>query len=178
MRKPINSALRVLLAALVVFCVGCGPRRDLTRDQVGFIVWYAEDVAHGRNRDEKELDAESPSIALQKASAWLAGRIDEHRQRHLPLQLEARRGRWPALRALVRENIVATQPTGLLALNAKPGADEDEIALAKDLIAAENQDRRMLDLMILSMTDADDRTTRLYAETMRKARQQLDKQEP
>jgi hypothetical protein len=162
----------------LLFIAGCGTRQNLTRDQVTFVAWYVEDVAHGLNRDDGELEAESTSVALQKVSAWLVGRTDEQRQRRLPRQLELRRQRWPALRALLREKIVLPEQTGLVTLSAEVDKSTDEVALAQELIAAENQDRRLLDLMVLSLTGADDRTARNYAETMRQARQSLDKKAP
>ena len=60
---------RLLIAAALVLAAGCGTRQNLARDQVTFVVWYVEDIAHGLNRDDGELDAESTSVALQKVSA-------------------------------------------------------------------------------------------------------------
>jgi DNA-binding protein YbaB len=169
---------RLLLPTVLILLAGCGTRLTMTRDQVSLVAWYVEDLAHGLNRNDGELDAESTSVALQKVAAWLASRTDEKRQRHLPRQLEQRRQRWPALRALLREKVVLPEATGLVTLSTTADKSSDEVVLAQELITAENQDRRMLDLMVLSLTDADDRTARNYAETMRQARQTLDKQAP
>lgn len=159
------------LLVLLLLAVACGsaPRRELTPREAELVAWWCEDVARGLARSPGELRIEQSSAALERVANWAGTRsaIGD-----LPLQLSARRARWPVVRSLLRQGILVVVEPGLVAV--RPDAPADERSLAQPVADTENQERRTLEALVLSLAQPDDGTTRRYRAALRKARMELD----
>jgi hypothetical protein len=154
---------------------GCGPVRDLDREECTTVAWYIEDLAHGQERRPGELALVDGSAAMARIATWAAGGSAPDR---LPSQLESRRMRWSVLRALFRQRLAVVlehgPESGLVA--GRPDLSHDDQAMVLPVVDAENQDRRNLDGLILTIAHARAGTGRLYREQLLRARLQLDRE--
>jgi hypothetical protein len=162
-------ASRFLLLASSLFLLSCtNVRRDWRPDEITLIAWYVEDIAHGAQRVPGELVTPDASEALKRIYVWSRPSAGERQ----PRQLESRRTRWPALRALIGEGAVATNKAGFLVVTGE--ASTDEARIGRELVAAENTDRQSIDLMMLSLAKTNDAGARRYAEAVTSARKKMD----
>jgi hypothetical protein len=166
-------ALTVLLAAALAVA-GCGPAvRGLPVEHAELVAWYIEDVAHGTARRSQELELAEPTPAMERIAAWAAG--SEVRGVHAPPHhLATRLERWSVLRTLLRSGMVVVLDSGLVA--ARPGLERGDLDYVLPLVDAENHDRRSLDALILTISEAGVDETRRYRLASVQARLRLDEQ--
>jgi len=164
----VRPILFALLLLAVSACAG-GPRRELTPREAELAAWWCEDVAHGHQRTAGELRTEDASAALQRLATW----AETHSSLgDLPQQLASRRARWPVVRSLLGQGLLVMVEPGLIAV--RPDASAEERSLVQPVVDSENQERRTLEALILSLTQPDDAITRRYRAALRAARLELD----
>ena len=161
--------LLLLIALLALAACGGSPRREFVAGEADLVAWWCEDVARGHARSAGELRTEDSSAALERVAAWAGTRSAVG---DLPQQLAARRARWPVVRSLLRQGLLVLVEPGLVAV--RPDASADDRSLAQPVADAENQERRTLEALVLSLAQPDDATTRRYRAALRAARIGLD----
>ena len=161
---------RLLLITLVVLTAcGGGPRRELAPQEADLVAWWCEDIARGHQRSAGELRTEHASAALARVATWAGTRSPSG---DLPQQLATRRARWPVVRSLLEQGVLVLVEPGLVAV--RPDASADERSLAQPVADSENQERRTLEALVLSLAQPDDAVTRRYRSALRAARFTLD----
>jgi hypothetical protein len=165
----VRAAGFLLPVFLLLAACGGAPRRDLAPGEAELVAWWCEDVARGQRRSAGELRTEHASAALGRVAAWAE---TPSASGAWPQQLATRRARWPVVRSLLRQGVLVVVEPGLLAV--RPGAGADERALAQPVADAENQERRTLEALVLSLAQPDDAITRRYRSALRAARTTLD----
>jgi hypothetical protein len=158
---------------LALLLAGCGPVRDLDREECATVAWYIEDMAHGLERRPGELALVEGSAAMARIATWAASGPAPDRP---PAQLGSRRMRWSVLRALFQQGLAVVLENGLEAglVAGRPDLSHDDQAMVLPVVDVENQDRRNLDAIILTIAHAREGTGRLYREQLLRARIQLD----
>ena len=133
------TLLRLVCVLAAVWLVGCGgPRHQLAEDEVELVAWYAEDVAHGLDRDPFELVSEDASDGRLQIATWALARIDGGQASAHPAILTGRRSRWPVVQRGFREGLLAIDPAdGQLV----PAPDTSLGTTWQELLAQENLDR-------------------------------------
>jgi len=149
------SRSRQVLCALfaLTLMVGCGAPRDLSRDEARLAAWWCEDWAHGIERDAGELRTVGGSVALNRIADWVDTRTGAPHH-----HLAVRRQRWPVVRNFLRSGALTTTAEGLLVVGTH--ADSDTAPLAQRVADAENQDRRTVVVLCLSLAQTDPALTR------------------
>ncbi len=166
-----------MLAAVALasaWLCGCGDtRRSLRNEEPTIIAWYFEDVAHGVPRRPEELRLVDGSERMLRIAEWAEGSTI-HGVREQPRPLKARCARFPLLKTMLgRGQAVVMADSGLLA--PRPDLPNDEAELVEPVVDAENQDRRLLDAIVLSMAKAYESEADAYLRAARDARIDLDR---
>jgi hypothetical protein len=140
--------------------------------QAEAVAWWIEDVAHGLKRDPAELDLVDGGPRAADIARWAAGSSFDGNWQP-PRMLNARRSRWPSLLMMIRDGeAVPYGDTGLWA--PAPGVEPVRRAEVAAIIDAENNDRRFVDGLIVTIGRPDQEVASIYAEAVRKARRTLD----
>ncbi len=154
LRQRGSRPLHIFCALMIaMFAVACASPRDLSRDEARLAAWWCEDWAHGVDRDSGELRTVGGSVALNRIAGWVDTRTGAPHH-----HLAVRRQRWPIVRTFLRSGALTTNSDGLLMLGAQ--ADSDTAPLAQRVADAENQDRRTVVVLCLSMAQTDPALTR------------------
>lgn len=149
-----TSDITCVLLALVLALMlnSCGEPRGFPRENMDLVAWYIEDQIHGNSRRPEELNLTTSTPEMEKVATWLRGTMV--RDQHIfPRHLDARRQRWPAIKALFQEGHVVVLDDGLVA--AIPSLSKEIQAYVFPVIDSENHDRRYIDALVISMIDAD-----------------------
>jgi hypothetical protein len=101
--------------------VGCGAQErlpgssadGLTQDEIAFVAWWVEDVAHGGLRKPDELIRTDSSPGMTKLAQWAYGRIYNDQSSEGPPIIRQRRLRWPLIAAAVRQGAIQFDEEGL-----------------------------------------------------------------
>jgi len=166
-----RAAWRALCLACVLLVAGCDDRTTW-RDTEGAIVgWWVEDVAHGIPRRPDELTLVDGSAEQLKLARWAQG-SDIYGTHVWPRVLAGRVSRHAELTSLASLGLIVRTPGGFL--RPRPGITIDERDLVATLLATENADRRELDALVLSLTDAQEDASQAYLQAVSEARGQLD----
>ena len=170
-RRGDDAGVRILLFLGLLALAACGgaPRRDLAPQEAELVAWWCEDVARGHARSAGELRTEDASAALERVATWAVTRSSIG---DLPQQLATRRARWPVVRSLLKQGLLVLVEPGLVAV--RPDASADERSLAQPVADSENQERRFLEALVLSLAQPDGVITRRYRAALRAARLELD----
>lgn len=148
--KVHGALLLTPLLALLLF--SCGESRGFPRENMDLVAWYIEDQVHGNSRRPEELDLKISTPEMEKVATWLRGTMV--RDQHIfPRHLDARRQRWPAIKAFFQEGHVVVLNDGLVA--AIPSLSKEVQAYVFPVIDSENIDRRHIDALVISMINAD-----------------------
>lgn len=131
------------------------------------VAWWLEDVAHGLPRLPGEIEPIGGGPGDAAVARWAAG-ADIAGRWQPPRQLAARRSRWPALRQALADGEIVPARAGLLA--PAPGVEPSRRAAVAALADAENDDRRLIDGLVLGLGAADPEVERVYREAVRSAR--------
>jgi hypothetical protein len=151
------NLLKLILFCLLVFIpligfTGCGNVRGLADEQAELVAWYIEDVARGTTRNPDELVLPMSTPEMERIAGWLAGsQIKE--QRVQPSQINERQKRWSALHALFLQGEVMILTDGLVAPS--PTLSRADQIYILPIVDAENQDRRSIDALIISISKTD-----------------------
>lgn len=167
--------MRLILAALVLMAAGCAarPAGAWQPGQAEAAAWWIEDVAHGRVRDPGELDQEGAGRGMAAIAMWAAGRRIDGRWEP-PSRLAARRARWAALApAIAAGDALPAGDSGLLA--PAPALPARRLAEVAALVDAENDDRRLISMLVVGLGRPDPGTQRAWDEAERTARCMLDR---
>ncbi len=165
--------MTVLMSVFIGFTSGCSSTRGLENNHAELVAWYIEDVVRGTARQPTELQVTNSNQALERVAGWLLGGDVKGTHIH-PNQIQDRMRRWSALRTLFIQGHVVVLQDGLVA-PAQKLLREDK-AYVLPVVDAENQDRRSIDALIISMSDADRPAARQWLDQAAKARVTLDKQ--
>lgn len=171
-----STTRRRLLAAFVLsplLISGCGGPRGVVSDDIDLVTWFIEDVVHGNQRNPQELVLPDSSEEMERLATWLAG-TSIRDQYHPPLQVAARRDRWPALKALFRQGQAVVLDDGLVAANPQVAKEDQSYALP--IVDAENLDRRAIDALVIGLARADRSQAGLWVARAAAARIALDTQ--
>lgn len=136
---------------------GCLRMPDrLQRDEVELVIWYVEDLAHGRPREPAELVRHDSSPGLARILEWAAPLYREGRPvGHPPVLLE-RRNRWPLLReALASRRLKPDGRGGLVPVAAAAKGSADELLATE--AERENLDRERITAILLARAGLDPR---------------------
>jgi len=173
MRLRLSALAWCACIALVIVLGACGgQRRDVAARELEQVAWWVEDLAHGKPRTATELVVADASGGMLRIARWAHGRDDQREE--IPRAVARRRDRWPPLRALIAEGLVVSD-TASGGLVLAPGTERHgQRAIAESLVAAENGERESIDLLVLSLGDADDGATVRYRAAVRAARLELD----
>lgn len=168
--------LSALVAAGIVasaFLAGCTRSHPgVQPEELRFAARWIEDVAHGIPRRSGELDPVVASDEQRRLAAWAVG-DDISGRRELPRQLKARAARWPALVAALRSGLLLIdRARGLI--GPAPSLTGGDFTLAAGIADAENADRRTIDAIVLSRTQASREAVGWYLDAVRAARVELD----
>ena len=171
------KSLAALLAATLVTTLALGgcasATRGFPREHAELVTWYIEDVAHGVARRSQELELSDTTPAMERIASWAAG-SDVRGVQTSPYHLAARRERWSVLHTLLRSGMVVVLDSGLVA--ARPDLDRGDLDYVLPLVDAENHDRRSLDSLVLTMSNAGVEETKRYRTASAQARLRLDEQ--
>jgi len=138
-----------LLALLALLAGGCDRPRRLTADEVDHVCWYVEDVAHGVERDHRELEYTDGSRGLERIAGWARGTRRDRRLIAQPQPLRDRLERWPGLAAALSLGQIACDSQGhLVFVEPTPARLRAELAPA---LQAENLDRDTTGELILRL---------------------------
>lgn len=149
-----------------------GAPRTFTADEAESVAWFVEDVARGNERRPEELSPIQPSDGMRQVAVWAAG--SRVRGRYIPPRpLEARRNRWPALHSLFTQALALSLDNGLVA--GRPDLSRDDRAYVLSIIDDENHDRRAIDAVVLSASQADETVAQRYMVLTTSARVKLDR---
>jgi hypothetical protein len=163
--SDLGRRVSLSLAMLLVLGACSAPPRDLSGDEAKRIAWWCEDWSHGIPRDVGELRTDDASAGLLRIADWAAAAETSSAKHHL----RQRRQRWPVVQGLLRSGILVSTEEGLLAL--APGQVGDTANLAQAVADSENQDRRTVEVLCLTMAQTDERMTpalkRAFAEARR-----------
>ncbi|MEK7412026.1 MAG: hypothetical protein AAB263_01780 [Planctomycetota bacterium] len=166
-----------MLVVVMVVCMcysGCSqrPAQAWQPEQAEAVAWWIEDVAHGLERDPGELEFTAGGRNLQSIAAWAAGsRING--QWIPPQQLMSRRNRWPTIKSgLAHGDIVSAPVPGLIA--SSPELAPVRRQQIDAIIDIENEDRRFIDGLILTLGHPDIGVARAYEDAVRRARKAHD----
>lgn len=162
------SAIAVLLAALALAGCSTRPRDAWQPERALAVAWWIEDVAHGLPRLPGEVAPVDGGPHDDAIARWAAG-SDLSGRWQPPRQLAERRARWPALAGLLAEGEAVPAPVDGLLAPARSVAPARRQAVAA-LVDAENDDRRFVDGLILTLGAPDPEVERVYREAIRSAR--------
>jgi hypothetical protein len=162
-----------LLAFLCGALINCAAQRGLHHEHTNLFAWYIEDAVRGTPRRPQELQLVESTPATQRIATWISGG-EIKGEYQPPRQMSERQLRWPALRALFLHNQVVVVQTGLLA--PAPDVATGDLAYIAPIVDGENQDRRSIDALIISMSDADPSAAKRWLDTSAEARVSLDTQ--
>jgi hypothetical protein len=151
----------------------CGPVRGLPPEQAELVAWYIEDVIHGAHRQPTELILPNPAPGMERVASWLAGGHIKGTLVH-PRQIDERIRRWSALRSLFLQRQVVVLNDGLVA--PAPALTREDLTYVLPVVDAENQDRRSIDALIISLSNADHAAAKSWVAWSASARLALDKQ--
>jgi hypothetical protein len=165
--------LRLLGAAAAMALAACGDvRHDLRGEEPQIIAWWFEDVAHGIPRRPEELRLVDGSERMDRIAEWAEG-SSIRGVREPPRPIKARCTRLALLSTMLSQGqAVVLADSGLIA--PKPDLPRDDAELVEPVVDAENQDRRMLDAVVISMAQAHDAQAEAYLSAVRAARVELD----
>jgi len=167
--KTVIYTLSIMLVLLAL--TACGAVRGLSNDHAELVAWYIEDVARGtpRNPDELVLPMTTPEMA--RIASWLSGsKIKDKRVQ--PRQIDERQKRWAAIHSLFIQGQVVILTDGLLA--PAPALSRTDQMYILPVVDAENQDRRSLDALIVSMSNSNHDGAKRWVTTTAAARLALD----
>jgi len=169
--RPALVAWQALGLVCVLLLGGCDDRTTW-RDSEGAIVgWWVEDVAHGIPRRPDELSLVDGSQKQLRLARWAQG-SDIYGTHVWPRVLADRVSRHAELTSLASLSLIVRTPGGFL--RPRPGISIDERDLVAATISAENADRRELDALVLTLTDAQEDASQAYLQAVVEARHQLD----
>ena len=161
--------------ALGVVCVllmaGCDDRKTWREAEGTIVGWWVEDVAHGIPRRPDELSLVDGSQKQLRLARWAQG-SDIYGTHVWPRVLADRVSRHAELESLASLGLIQRTPGGFL--RPRPGISIDERDLVATTISAENADRRELDALVLSLTDAQEDASQAYLQAVSEARRSLD----
>lgn len=159
----------IALAVLVALLSACGtrPATAWQPERAEAVAWWLEDIAHGVPRLPGEIDPVGGGPGDAAIARWAAG-SDLSGRWQPPRQLQLRRARWPALRQGLADGEVVPARDGLLA--PAPGVEPARRAQIAALVDAENDDRRLIDGLVLGLGAPDPEVERAYYEGIRSAR--------
>ena len=147
--------------------MGCASHpRTTSADEVRFVAWWCEDVAHGIDRSPGELRSPQASEGALRLADWAEGAAPGRAQ-----HLRSRGQRWPGLRSLLAAGALETRDGYLVV---RDGIDRDTALLAGRLAEAENQDRRTAEVLVLTFLQPDEGLERELRRQLREARAALD----
>jgi hypothetical protein len=171
-----TPGIRRLSAMLVLlFCgllLGCSWQRSQVQDhEIERIAWLVEDLAHGRDRDLAILTGPDASEIGHRVATWLHAH-DRQTHTRLPARIQDRRDRWSRLAAALQAGLIQSRLDGSLQLDPR----QDEASMLRQLIKAENHDRRGLDSLLLDRCrlDLQDPRTNALLSALLTARRHLD----
>jgi hypothetical protein len=168
-----HRTLNMTLVLLALLLCGCGEPRGLPRENMDLVAWYIEDQVHGNIRRPEELALTTSTPEMEKVATWLSGTMV--RDQHIfPRHLESRRQRWTAIKALFREGHVVVLDDGLIA--AIPSVSKEDQSYIFPVIDSENNDRRHIDALVISMINADHAAAKSWLARAAAARIALDVQ--
>lgn len=166
--------VRWILGVVLLLGAGCLRQpQQLLSPEVEQVVWYAEDLSHGLQRDPFELVSENSSKGMQNVALWALSKVNDQDLIAHPTQLQARIDRWPILQQGIHEGVIVLTPDGLLRL--LPSSDELQRRLYVATIRKENLDRLAITNLLLGRGQLDPRSERgqQLIERIRQARLEL-----
>ena len=136
------SCCSLVLVALFLGCeddrfLGTAPD-GLTKKEIAFVAWWAEDVAHGGIRRADELVQPDGSPGMTRLAQWAYGRLYNGEDLGKPAIIQQRRQRWPLIAAGVQQGAIVLDEEGLPYLNTN---DKETVALLVSAISAEREAR-------------------------------------
>ena len=136
---------RSFLLCIVITLSGCTDERlagtagdGLTKEEITFVAWWAEDVAHGGIRSADELVQPDGSPGMGRLAQWAYGRLYNGADLGKPAIIQQRRQRWPLIAAGLRQGAIVYDDEGLPYLNTD---DRETATLLAGAINAERDDR-------------------------------------
>ncbi|TVR07952.1 MAG: hypothetical protein EA401_14485 [Planctomycetota bacterium] len=160
-----------MTGALVFALMACAQRPQmLVPSEIDQLVWYVEDVAHGVQRDYRELRLREASHAMDMVAQWAVGDLRDGEQVSHPAPLAPRRQRWPLLAQGLAAGLVQITPEGHLKYVSSSGGSgdsSDTTALPRQLrqalphaVRRENLDRAATLDMLLGLGGVRETTQR------------------
>lgn len=164
-----------LLLAAILACTACMSSRELRHEETDIAIWYIEDTTHGNPRQPGEIQMVDGSAGMAAVARLLTGNVQGDTVIP-PRLLESRQRRWPALLGLFRSGLAVVvgtgQDRGLVAPS--KGLASADLAMTCELVDAENNDRRILDALVISTAQLEGGRIRQYRETAAAVRIELD----
>ncbi len=137
-------------------------------EEMRILANWIEDSVHGIPRRPGELELFGASAEFTLAAQWAMGNAIRER-RIPPQQIQARITRAPALKAALRSHVVHIEARQGM-VGPAPQLTGADFVLAAQIADNENRDRRTIDAVVLSRSEASSEAAAWYREAAREAR--------